>query len=302
MERCVSGAVKLVNSDVPELTEAVRQDVITLNDALKNNVLGSPREVHRQALALVRSGAERTASAAVARVLGDHSEQEDEQASETGPPATFGENATFHACSVAGLRKRLEPGTADLIVACPPPDAQLNIFTDLGSVSNHVLSNTGVMVAAIADTGREPEVLSRLLKSGLEWIMELSLLFPAPIATSGEPNWIDIRRVALLVCGKARAELKITQDVIEAPGPGASCEADAPALEDGLGLMVNLFASQGQVVCIPTLQGASRMVAAAVKAGCRVIGADEDHSRIDLALEQLRGAVPESQPSDWKGA
>ena len=289
----VSGAVKLVNSDVPELTEAVRQDVITLNDALKKDVLGAPCEVRRQALALVRSGAERTASAAVSRVQEESSEQEGEQAPEADPPTTFGENATFHACSVADLRKRLQPGTADLIVACPPPDARLNIFTDLGSVSNHVLSNTGVMVVAVADTGRLPEMLSRLPKGGLEWIMELSLLFPASIATSGEPHWIDIRRVALLLCGKAQAELKITQDVIEAPGPGGSGEADAPALEDGLGLMVSLFASPGQVVCIPMLQGASSMVLAALKAGCTVIGADEDQSRIDLVLEQLRGAMPE---------
>ena len=132
--------------------------------------------------------------------------------------------------------------------------------------------------------------------------MELSLLFPAPVATSGEPHWIDIRRVALLVCGKAQAELKITQDVIETPGPVASGEADAPALEDGMGLKVNHFASRGQVVRIPMLQGACSMVLAALKAGCTVISADEDQSRIDLVLKQLRGAVPESQPSDWKGA
>ena len=289
----VSGAVKLVNSDVPELTEAVRQDVITLNDALKKNVLGAPREVQQQALALVRSGAERTDSAAVARVQEESSKQEDEQAPEADPPTTFGENATFYSCSVASLRKRLEPGTADLIVACPPPDARLSTFTDLGALSTHGLSKAGVMVVAVVDTGRQPEVMSRLLKGELEWIMELSLLFPTPVATSGEPHWIDIRRVALLVCGKARAELKITQDVIEAPGPGASGEADVPALEDGLGLIMSLFASPGQVVCIPMLQGASSMVLAALKAGCTVIGADEDQSRIDLVLEQLRGAMPE---------
>ena len=61
---------------------------------------------------------------------------------------------------------------------------------------------------------------------------------------------------------------------------------------------MSLFASPGQVVCIPMLEGASSMVLAALKAGCTVIGADEDQSRIDLVLEQLRGAMPESQPSD----
>ena len=119
-------------------------------------------KVQRQALVLVRSGAEGTASAAVARVLEEHLKQEDKQASETDPPTTFGENATFHACSVAGLRKRLEPGTADLIVARPPPDARLTTFTDLSALSNHVLSNIGVMVVSLADTRQLPEVLPRL--------------------------------------------------------------------------------------------------------------------------------------------
>ena len=104
------------------------------------------------------------------------------------------------------------------------------------------------------------------------------------------------------MCAKAQAELKITQGVIEAPGPGASGEADAIALEKGMGLVMDLLASPGQVVCIPMLQEAYSMALAALKAGCTVIGADEDQSRIDLVSEQLRSAMAESQPSDWKVA
>ena len=40
------------------------------------------------------------------------------------------------------------------------------------------------------------------------------------------------------------------------------------------------------------------MAVVAVTAGCVFVRADEDQSRLDLVLEQLRGAVPGSQPSD----
>ena len=65
-----------------------------------------------------------------------------------------------------------------------------------------------------------------------------------------------------------------------------------------MALVVRRYASQGQVVLDPMVHGRSGVVSAAVRGGCTFIGADEDQSRIDLVLEQLRRAVPESPPSD----
>ena len=297
--RLLSDAAKIANREgtaAPELRDAVRQDLVTVTDAAKSQVIGAPPEVQRQALALVRDGAERTAAAAVARVL---KEQADEGIPETDPPTSFGENATFHVCSVADLRKRLEPATVDLIVACPPPDARPAIFSDLGALSTLVLTETGVMVVALEDTGRLPEVLSRLRKDGPEWIMELSLLFPSPIGNSGEPHWIDRRRVALLVCGRPRARLTVSEDVIEVPDPGIDGADGPPGIENGLALLVQRFASHGQVVCAPMLQGSSGVVSAVLDLGCAFIGADDDQSHIDLILEELTGAS--NEPAEQGG-
>ena len=288
-----SGAVKLVNSGRPELIEAAREGVVTLSDALSKEVIGAPREVHQQALALVRDGTERTAAAAVARVLEEHPEQEDEQIPETGPPTSFGEHGAFHACSVAELGNRLEPATVDLIVACPPADARLAIFSDLGALASRVLTETGVMVVALVDKERLPEVLSRLPRKEPEWIIELSLLFPSPIGNSGEPHWIGRRWVALLVCGRPKARLTVSEDVIEVPAPGIDGDGGPPELEDGVALLVERFSSHGQVVCDPMLRGKSGVVSAALDLDCTFVGADDDQSRIDLVLEQLTGSVTE---------
>ena len=297
--RLFSDAVKIASEDgpaVPEVREAVRQSIVTLSDAARKKVAGAPPEVQRKALALVKDGKVRTMATAVARVLEEIPEPPCEQEPETGPPTAFMESGLFHRCSVADLRMRLKPGTVDLIVAFPPAAARLAIFSGLGALATRVLTEAGMMVLGVVDTGRLPEVLARLPRDGPEWIMECSLLFPAPIAASGEPHRIDIRRVALLVCGKAGARLKRGEDVIEVPAPGGGAASLPLELGDGMALVVRRFASQGQVVLDPMVHGRSGVVSAAVRGGCTFIGADEDQSRIDLVLEQLRRAVPESPP------
>ena len=44
--------------------------------------------------------------------------------------------------------------------------------------------------------------------------------------------------------------------------------------------------------------GRGRVVLAAVRGGCTIIGADEDQWRIDRVLEQPAGTVTESPPPD----
>ena len=297
--RLLSDAAKLADKDGPavqELREAVRQDLITVTDAARSKVIGAPPEVQRRALAHVREGKVRTMAAAVARVLENISEQESEQVAEPDLPATFGESGLFYHCSVAELGKRLEPGKVDLIVALPPADARLAIFSDLGALANRVLTEAGLMVVGVVDTGQLPDVLARLRRDGPEWIMEFNLLFPAPIATSGEPHWVEFRRVALLVYGKSRAVVSEGGDVIDVPAPGCDTTSGPTQLLEGVALVVRRFASQGLLVCDPMVNGRSGVALAALAAGCTFIGADEDRSRIDLVLEQLGGAELGSPP------
>ena len=297
--RLLSDAVKVSALDgpaVPELREAVRQNIVTVSDAAKSKVIGASPQVQLQALARVKDRGERTMAAAVGRVLEEIAERECDQVPRFVIPTRFGDNATIYRCPVAELRTMLEPGTVDLIIAFPAADARPAIFSDLGSLATHALTEAGMMVVGLADTGMLPEVLSRLRKAGPEWIAELSLLFPNPIGNSGEPHWMGLRRVALLVCGKAGARLEGECDVIEVPAPSGGT-ADRPLeLEDGMPLVVQRFASLGQVVCDPLLSGRSGVALAVVETGCAFVGADEDQSSIDVLWEQVNGSLSESPP------
>ena len=77
--RLLSDAVKVAAQDgpaVPELLEAVRQNIITVSDAAKSKVIGASPEVRLQALARVKDREERTMAAAVERVLEEILERE----------------------------------------------------------------------------------------------------------------------------------------------------------------------------------------------------------------------------------
>ena len=237
-------------------------------------------------------------AAAVARVLADTPELGREQVTEPDSPTRFGDSATFYRCSVAALSRRMAPGTVDLIAAFPPAAARLATFSDLAALATRALTREWVMVVAVIDTDRLPEMLARMRRYGPEWIMEFSLLFTTPVATSGGPHRIALRREALLVYGKPGARLSGKEDVIEVRAPGSDAEGRALGLEDGMVLVVRRFASQGQVVCDHMLGGRSRVVLAAIRGGCTFIGADEDQWRIYRVLEQLAGAVTESPPPD----
>ena len=297
--RLLSDAVKVAAQDgpaVPELREAVRQNIVTVSDAAQSRVIGASPQVQLQALARVKDGEEKTMAAAVGSVPEEIAERECDQVPRFVIPTRFGGNATFYRCSVAVLKRRLEPGTVDLIVAFPAADARPTIFSDLGSLATRALTEAGIMVVGLADTGMLPEVLSRLRKAGPEWIAELSLLFPNPIGNSGEPHWMGLRRAALLVCGKPGTRLEGECDVIDVPTPGGDTAGRPLELEDGMPLVVQWFASQSQVVCDPMLCGRSRVALAVLGAGCTFIGADEDQSSIDLLLEQVNGSLSESPP------
>ena len=282
----------------PEVREAVRDGTVSVSDAVKDNVSNVSQEVQREALSLVKQGKSRTLSAAIEKVAKERLEREDEPLSKFDPPTTLGKTAKFHRCSVADLKKRVKPGTVDLIVAHPPEWARIGYFSEIGALANHALTEDGVMVVAVVATGALPEMLDRLSRGGPEFIAEFSLLFPAPIAELGDPHYTEIRRAALLTFGKSGAKLPPGGDVIEVPAP-----ADDPAdglmeIKDGLPLVVARFASRGQTLCILTLTDNGGAVVAALAAGCTVIGADEDQSVIDDVVRRVSEPMDDSSPDD----
>ena len=297
----INSAYKVVDPHsrvAPEVREAIRDGTVSVSDAVKDNVSNVARDVQREALSLVKQGKSRTLSAAIEKVAKEQQQRLDQPPPKFDPPTRIGKTAAFHRCSVADLKKRVKPGTVDLIVAHPPEWARIGYFSEIGALANHALTEDGVMVVAVVATGALPEMLDRLSRGGPEFIAEFSLLFPTPIAELGDPHYTEIRRAALLTFGKSGAKLPLGGDVIEVPAP-----ADDPAdglmeIKDGLPLVVARFASRGQTLCIPTLTDNGGAVVAALAAGCTVIGTDEDQSVIDDVVRRVSKPTDDSSPDD----
>ena len=294
--RLLSGAVKIADIDgpaVPELRDAVRQGFATVTDAAQDVVLKSLPEVQRQAVALVKNGDARTVAAAVERVARSRPGPDGEEIMESHPTARFGERAIFHLSSLEGMARRTEPASVHLVVASPPEDSGSTVFSDLTALASRALTPGGLLVVAVLCRQRLPQIQSRLERGGLEWIIDLSLVFPYPVFFSGEPHRIGLRRVALLVFGKPGARLDIESDVIEMPHSSTHPGGDALVLEDGMATVVKTLAIGGEVVCEPMMGESQGAALAAVSAGCIFIGGTESQACIDRALRQLASAAPD---------
>ena len=274
-----------------ELREAVRNGLVTVSAAAQDRVLRAPPEVQRRAVAMVRNGESRTASAAVDRLMAGAPEPGTEPEADPDPDTTarVGDRVTLHVCPVAGLVRRLQPGSVDLIVACPAQDAVLVALPDLAELARRALAPGGLLAVAILDTGPLPRVMGRLAGGELQWIMEMNIFFPYPVARSAGPHRVSLRRAALLLYGRPGARVEAESDVIEVPAVAAAVGDPAAALSAGLALGVGHLASQGQVVCDPGPAGGSGMALAATAAGCSFVGAHEDRDVIDAVLAALAG-------------
>ena len=201
--------------------------------------------------------------------------------------ARFGDRVTLHVCPVAGLGNRLEPGSVDMIIACPDRDDLITALPGLAKLARLALAPQGLLALAILDTGPLPRVMDRLAGGGIQWLMDLSLLFPYPVGRSAEPHLVSLRRDPLLLYGRPGAKVEAESDVIEVPAAAAAAGDPAAALGAGLALAVEQLAQPGQVVCDPTLAGGSSVALAAMAAGCTFIGAHEDRDVISAVPAAL---------------
>ena len=131
--------------------------------------------------------------------------------------------------------------------------------------------------------------MGRLAGGDLQWIMEMTILFPYPVASTAEPNRVSLRRAALLLYGRPGARVEAEGDVIEVSAAAAVAWDPAAALGAGLALAVGQLAQPGRTVCDPALAGGSGVALAATAAGCSFIGAHEDRDVIDPVLAALAG-------------
>ena len=294
--RTVSDGVRVFSEDspaTPELLQAVRQEKIAISDASK--VVHEPSEVQRRAVDLVASGEVRTVVDGVRRARLESPYRQSSEDSHVDPPAYVGENIRIHNAKIADLHRTVEPATLDLIICCPPKDARLLVFSDIADFSSHALAEDGLLIVA-ADTGRLPEQLGRLKHHDLSWICQVHLLFDDPIANTGEPHYIELKSTPLLLFGKQGTRIEGGWDVLEVSSQREGTMDGLQAIDNAAEQIVGRFASPGQVVCDPMLNGRSSIAVAAAKTGCIFVGADVDPSRIEGVVREL----PESIGGDFR--
>ena len=279
----------------PEIREAIRAGTVSINDAASEKVASVSQDTQRLALSHVKDGSSSTISRAVDRLAKERMQRDSEPLSKLHPPTTLGKSAEFHCCYVDALKRRVKPGTVDLVLVHPPESVRIGFYSHIAEMADHVLSDAGVLVVAVLADALLRGILDRLSRKEreIEFIAEFSLLSPTPFTDLGDPHYTKIRRAALLVFGKRGARLPEGDDIIDVPAPARDmAEGEFMEINDGLPLAVWRFASPGQVVCIPTLQGSCGAVLAALGSGCTVIGADEDQSLIDEVVREA------SEPAD----
>ena len=289
--RLISDAAALVDpgsTAVPELVKAATQGMVSVTDARK--VMGEAPEVQRRGLELKTTNAVRTLKAGVERTRAGLTEQGELENDEATAPMTVGKRVTLYPLALPDLRKRLEPGSVDVIVAVPPDDARPRFYSDLAAFAAYALSGHGLLVVPVP-VEKMPVAFGRLRHWDLRWVCQIDLLFPTPIDSLGEPHRTELRRIPMLVYGTLYSRLSGGEDVIAVPTSGGRHTGRRQSLGRCMELVLDRFIQSGYRVCSPMLDGDSGVALAALELVCKFIGADEDRSR----LEHLRHELEEAE-------
>ena len=300
--RLVAHAGRVVGRDsraVPELKLAAEQGTVSVSDASK--AVNQAPDIQMRALELMRSGRSRTIAGAAKRAV---QEAQDRQL-EGGPGVILPEQPaagiTLHHSTVGDLHQLVGREDVDAIITFPPSSEQfLAMLPDLASFAAHSLKPSGVMVM-MANVENLPEVFEHLRHPELRWVCEFDYLFDAPPSRLQGKHRLNLRRRPLLVFGKPRFWLNGGDDLVRVDRP-EDTSGWSHSLEAGMRLIVQRFATPGQVVCDPIMLDRDTIALAAVGEGCRFIGADRDRSCIDRALGRLaKAGIVATHPRNMDG-
>ncbi len=303
--KSVSHGVRVFSSDssaIPELQQAVREDTISVSDASK--VVNETPEVQRKAVQLVASGESRTAVDGVRRARLESAPPRWKDADDVSP--VYEKNGIcIHRVGVGDLISRLEAGSADVVICAStaPDESGDRMLGSAAMLACHVLSNEGILILA-ADPGRLPQQLARVTqRKNLEWICQVNLVFESAVSNTGEPHYIEQRCIPLLLFGKSGARLDGGDDVIIVPPQPEESMNQPQSIQHAAELLIRRFVKPGQVVCIPDLSvGNIHLLIAAAKAGCRIIAADSNQSRISRVVKELSKLPSRPLSEDHAGA
>ena len=281
----------------PELRQAVREDKIAVSDASK--VVNEPPKFQRKAVELKASGESRTVVEGVAMARREAAGRPSEGA-DVVAPAYEKDGICIHRGNVTDLLVRVKRGSVDAVICAPGPDDDYGDSTPAlaAIVASHALSTEGILVLA-ADPGRLPEQLARVTqRKNLNWICQVHLVFESGIGNTGEPHYIEQRTVPLLLFGKSGTRLDGGDDVIVVPPQPEESKNEPQSIQHAAELVIRRFVKPGQVVCIPDLSVGNRhLLIAAAKAGCKIIAADSNQSRVRRVVKEL-SKLPSNLLSD----
>lgn len=288
--RLMSDAVKVAADADAVLPDAVRQGVVKVSDAVQ--VVSESAEIKRRALDLVNSGNSRTLVAGARIAKKEMVSPAHPNSSETPPEVSFGREVGHYVCRVAELVQQITPDSVDVMIARVSLLANRRVFSSIASLADHSLRSTGILAVPV-HSEQLPEAVRRLTTKGktwrpLEWFMEMDIVFSEPIAHSGEPGAVDMRRIALLVVCKAGAKFSVNGDVIEVPHSGDD-NRHPQTLDDAMGLIAQEFARPRMTVCALSFVDSDSVNIATVRLRSQPHDTDEFRSNVRLVAGQLFG-------------
>ena len=275
--RLIKYAGKALSTDNQQLREALLRRRIKVSDAAK--VVDKPPEVLQRALEMVldrrpTSGRKRASlKAAVTRVEKQLSLEEGVSKRNTILAQPASDTIRLLNCELGSLRKHVDKESVDVIVTFPPAeDGSISYFYELIRFAAHALAQDGLM-AVMAN----PQFLHRIIDSlqlkGVFYLLELDYRCPDRPLRLEHPLQGRIGRLSILVFGKEKTRISVSDDFIEEPSKGDAAGLKPHELLDaGLQKVVQRFAKPGQVVCDPITLGRVGTALGARNAGCTFAG------------------------------
>ena len=276
--RMIKYAAKAFSIHNQQLREALLRRRIKVWDAAA--VAKKPAEVLQRALEMVldrrpTSGRKPTSlKATVTRVEKQLSLEEGVSKRRTVLAQPESDTIRLLNCELNSLRKHVDKESVDVIVTFPPTEERLiRYFYDLSRFAAHALAPDGLM-AALANPQFLHRIIQNLQSKGLSYLLELDYRCPDRPLRLESPLQGHIGRLSILVFGKDKSRISVSDGFIEEPWKGDSAGLKPHELLDaGLQKVVQRFAKPGQVVCDPVTLGRVGTALGARNAGCTFIGA-----------------------------
>ena len=183
-------------------------------------------------------------------------------------------------CEVAD---QIEDGSVDLIL-CDPPylKESLWVFDKLGEFAAKKLRNGGSLVAMVGQY-HLPQIMNDLGK-------HLTWHWPLIVTNTGQAAYIQSKRVEvgykpMLWYTKGTYTGRSMKDVIKGGGVDKNWHEWGQS-EDEFSWIIEYLSENGDLVCEP-FAGGGTTVAAALKAGRRIIAIDSDSESIEMTLRRV---------------